>query len=367
MTAGVTGTVYEVKTPDRPPPAEWARAPAAAITAAARGASGVAVALRQGERWAVVTHGGTAHGGGVPVTADTSFEIGSVTKCLTALLLAEQVARGELAYGDPLARFLPSGALPRTPGGSITPLHLATHTSGLPRLPPGFLAAAAPRWFSNPYAGFSADDLLCSLARTRTHVRPGERVRYSNFGVGLLGELLVRAAPDRPGGRWGYGELLAARVLAPLGLRRTGCAAEGVGAVGYWHGRARPPWLIPGLAGAGAARSCARDLLTLLDALTDPAGAPGDGGLRAALADVTRPRLALGGGARRLGLVWNIRVRPGGDLYHHSGGTRGFSAFAGFCPTRRTAVVALANTGPAADGSFIQSAYSVLRALSTPS
>ncbi|AXG83037.1 class A beta-lactamase-related serine hydrolase [Streptomyces paludis] len=409
-----------MKSADHPPPPDWARGPAAAIAAAARGASGVAVALRQGDRWAIVTQGrtgfdgaanglseyggseyggsafggpaydGSAYGGGSgPVTADTRFEVGSVTKCLTALLLAEQVARGEMAYGDPLSRFLPYGLLPRTPGGAITPLHLATHTSGLPRLPRGLLAAAAPQWFSNPYAAFTTADVLSSLAGTRTRTRPGDRVRYSNFGVGLLGHLLTVAAHDRPGqggerrgarasredpgargelecGGRRYGELLAARVLEPLGLRHTGCAPNGPQATGHWHGRPRPSWRIPGLAGAGAVRSTARDLLALLDALLDPAAAPGSDELRAALADVVRPRLVLRGGAKRLALVWNIRVRPDGDIYHHSGGTRGFTSFAGFGPARRTAVVALANTGPAVDGAFIQSAYSALLALSRP-
>ncbi|MFE3600927.1 serine hydrolase domain-containing protein [Streptomyces sp. NPDC059142] len=338
-------------------PPVWARAPADALASAASGACAVVVALRRGEERAVVPYGTTVSGGDEPVTADTRFEIGSLTKCFTALLLAEQAARGEVAYGDPLTRFLPPGALPRQRGGPITLLHLATHTAGLPRLPPGLLAGAAPRWFSNPYAAFTTDDLLDSLARTRPHARPGERVRYSNFGVGLLGHLLTRAAPGGPG----YGELLAERVLAPLGLRRTGCDPGLPQATGYWHGRPRPSWLIPGLPGAGALRSSAPELLDLLDALArGPAGGAADGPLGAALAEAVRPRLALRGGTRRLGLVWNIRVRPDGAAYHHSGATRGFTAFAGFVPERRTAVVALANSTPALDQAFLQRAYTTL-------
>ncbi|MFE3826934.1 serine hydrolase domain-containing protein [Streptomyces sp. NPDC059092] len=341
---------------EREPPV-WARAPAAALASAASGACAVVVALRRGEERAVVPYGTTASGGGAPVTADTRFEIGSLTKCFTALLLAEQAARGEVAYGDPLARFLPPAVLPQQRGGPITPLHLATHTAGLPRLPPGLLAGAAAQWFSNPYAAFSTDDLLRSLARTRPHARPGERVRYSNFGVGLLGHLLTRAAPGGPG----YGELLAERVLDPLGLRRTGGDPDLPQATGYWHGRARPSWRIPGLPGAGALRSSAPDLLAFLDALAEgPARGTADGPLGTALAEAVRPRLALRGGTRRLALVWNIRVRPDGAVYHHSGGTRGFTAFAGFVPDRRTAVVALANTTPAVDQAFLQRAYTTL-------
>ncbi|MEV6421074.1 serine hydrolase domain-containing protein [Streptomyces sp. NPDC051662] len=364
--------LYVANSDGGPLPPDWARRPADAIRAAAPRTGAVAVALRHGDRRAVVTYGSTSHHGGIPVTADTRFEIGSLTKCFTALLLAEQVARGEVAYGDPLARFLPQDSLPRPRGGPITPLHLATHTSGLPRLPPGLLGSAAADWFSNPYAHFSTADLLRALARTRPHARPGERLRYSNFGVGLLGHLLTRAAGD---GRQGYGDLLAARVLGPLGLIRTSCGPDLPQATGYWHGRARPPWLIPGLAGAGAVRSSARDLLCLLDAMLDnapdvPSGCPPPvplpGSLRTALVDVVRPRLALRDGGKRLALIWNIRVRQDGDVYHHSGGTRGFSAFAGFSPRHRTALVALTNTSPGADQAFVQSAYHALLSLARP-
>ncbi|MGW2509137.1 serine hydrolase domain-containing protein [Streptomyces scopuliridis] len=372
-TTGAGGTAMYVENADGGPrPPDWAHRRADAIRATAPRIGAVAVALRHGDRRAVVTYGSTSHHGGIPVTADTRFEIGSLTKCFTALLLAEQVARGEVACGDPLARFLPPEALPRPRGGPITPLHLATHTSGLPRLPPGLLGSGAGDWLSNPYAHFSTADLLRALARTRPHTRPGERVRYSNFGVGLLGHLLTRAAP---GGRQEYGDLLAARVLGPLGLSRTSCGPGLPQATGYWHGRARPPWLIPGLAGAGAVRSSARDLLGLLDALLDtapdvPSGSapsvPAPASLRTALVDVVRPRLALRDGGKRLALVWNIRVRPDGDVYHHSGGTRGFSAFAGFSPRHRTALVALTNTSPAAGQAFIQSAYDALLTLARP-
>ncbi|QXE33369.1 beta-lactamase family protein [Streptomyces sp. GMY02] len=361
MTTGTAGTAQAAPADPRPAPPAWAHGPAAAIAGAARGATGVAVALRHGDRRAVLTYGSTARGGGSPVTAATRFETGSLSKCFTALLLAELAARGEVSYDDPLTRFLPKGTVPAPRGGPITLLHLATHTSGLPRLPPGLLAGAVPRWFTNPYAGFRTDDLLRALARTRLSAPPGERVRYSNFGVGLLGHLLARAVP----GRRGYGELLADRVLDPLGLYGTTCAPGAPQATGHLHGRPRPPWRIPGLAPAGVIRSTAGDLLTLLDALLDPPTGPGTAPmpLGTALADVVRPRLALPGGTRQLALVWNIRVRPDGDVYHHSGGTRGFTAFAGFCPYHRTAVAALANTGPTVGQRFIQSAYQALLSL----
>lgn len=346
----------------------WARETLAPLPSAARGATGVAVAARRGTERVFLTTGCTAREGGKPVDADTRFEIGSLSKAFTALLLAESVARGETAYGDPVARFLPPGGAPCS-AVPVTLLHLATHTSGLPRLPPGLLRSSVPRFFSNPYAAFTSEDLLRVTARARLRSRPGTRVAYSNFGAGLLGHLLARAS----GGD--YATLLAERVLGPLGLRHTDCGPGSQGppgrapgadaATGYRHGRARPPWEIPGLPGAGAVRAGAGDLLTLLEALLDPGTVPEQtpGTLRAALADAVRPRVALRGGAKQLALIWNISPRAGHAVYHHSGGTRGFTAFAGFSPGPGTALVALANSSPALSGRFIQGAYGALRAL----
>lgn len=160
-------------------------------------------AIRGGERTALARGGDTG----------TRFETGSVTKTFTALLLAELVARREVRYDDPVARYLPR----RAAAPPITLLHLATHTSGLPRLPPGLLTGSARRaWFTNPYAGYSSAELLTAFSRAEPRHRPGTRVRYSNFGAGLLGHALARAAggsdedPDA-----GYGALLTERVLTP--------------------------------------------------------------------------------------------------------------------------------------------------------
>ncbi len=343
----------------------WAADLLAELRDAAPGASAVVLAVRRGEERALLATGDSALRGGAPAGPDTRFEIGSLTKTFTALLLAEMVARGEVAHDDPISRFLPRGAAPHLRGSPITLLHLATHTSGLPRLPPGFLRAAVPTWFSNPYAGYSPEALRHALARTRPHAAPGTRVRYSNFGVGLLGDLLARAAHG-PGGS--YAPLLAARVLDPLGLARTSCLTDQPQATGYWHGRARPAWQMGAMPGAGACRSSARDLLTLLDGLLDPGTVPPGvpHTLRAALADVTVPRVALPRTGRRIALVWNVRPRADRDLYHHSGGTRGFTAFAGFSPQRRVCLAALANTNPALTGGFIQRAYTGLWTLARP-
>lgn len=318
------------------------------LLAVAPGGTGVAVAARHGEHRVLLVSGTTARRGPRPVEPDTRFEIGSLTKTFTALLLAEGAARGEVHYDDPVDRYLP----PATPRlrRPITLVQLATHSSGLPRVPPGLWRSAVPTWRTNPYRAFGPDDVLAALRRTRAE--PG-RVRYSNFGVGLLGMALSRAA-GLP-----FEDLLADRVLRPLGLTDTGCAAAPQ-ATGYLRGRPRPPWEIPGLLAAGALRCSARDMLSYLEAHLTPHATP----LPVALTEVARPRLAVPGEDFHLCLVWNLRHRPGHDLLFHCGGTRGFTAFAGFSPQAGTALVVLTNAGATVRGAAqAQRAYEVLRGL----
>ncbi|GAA2250936.1 hypothetical protein GCM10010232_43590 [Streptomyces amakusaensis] len=326
--------------------------------AADRRASTVISVYADGET-ATLCRGSTDRTGGVPVTDRTRFELGSVTKTFTALLFADMAARGEVSLEEPLSARVPRWALPRGPAGAgITLEHLATHTSGLPRLPPGLLRTAVPYWTTNPYQAYPAHRLLDSLARTRVRGRPGARVRYSNFGMGLLGHLLTSR------GTTGYGPLLEARVLRPLGLGDTSADPGEPQATGHWHGRPRPPFVIPALPGAGAVRSSARDLLRYLRCHIAPDSPSGPGiSLRGALYEVVRPRPRAPGGPE-LCLAWTRRALPGGDLYFHLGATRGFTTFIGFRQDPAVAVVALTNISPTLSCRFTQAGYDLLRAVS---
>ena len=336
----------------RPPamlrPSTAAPAPAdpllAALARTVPRGSAVALAAVSPDGEQLLCHGRTDGARGEPVTPDTGFELGSVSKTFTALLLADAVARGEVGFWDTVT----------VSGRPLTLLHLATHTSGLPRLPPGLRRSALPAWFSNPYAAYSTEDLDRALTRTRLRTAPGDRVRYSNYGIGLLGRALAEwTGADYPA-------LLASRIASPLGLTGTDC--EPGAAVGHFHGRPLPPWRIPALPGAGAVRSTARDLLRYLTVLLDPATAPSPE-LAAALRDVQRPRLVKPRSTDRICLVWNLRPTPDGEVLFHSGGTRGCTSFLAFCPQRGTALAALTNAGPRPDGRFIQTGYRLFRAL----
>jgi D-alanyl-D-alanine-carboxypeptidase/D-alanyl-D-alanine-endopeptidase len=303
-----------------------------------------------GER-AVAGAGRTWLPDGPAPDADTLFEIGSITKVFTALLLAEAVVRGELALDTPLREVLPQARVPSRDGVEITLEHLATHTSGLPSLPVSF--ATALRWQlfdrnSDPYAPVDRAAMLAALARSRLRRTPGTgRMAYSNFGAGLLGHALVAAA-----GSEDYGDLVRERICGPLGMADTvispGPAQAGREAEGHRRGGRRTErWTLTGLPGAGALRSTTTDVLTFLRAQLRPDDTP----LGPAITLTHAERRS--GGRTGIGLGW-IRIRSGDDvLLWHNGGTGGFRSFAGFDPGRGVGAVALANDVRSCDGTGI--------------
>lgn len=316
------------------------------IAAVSRAPAAVLAAIVGGET-AVACHGAPT------LDAHTVFELGSITKTFTALLLAEMVTRGEIGYDDPITAYLPSEARPRcVTDVPITLVQLATHTAGLPRLPPNLYRRALPVWWTNPYARYRLEDLYRATARIRIRHHQGTRVRYSNFGVGLLGQLLANAAAAD------YWELVFDRVCRPLGMADTRTGTGTLCATGYRRGRPVPAWEMGALAPAGTLRSSATDLLRYLQAHLYPEATP----LAAALRATQVPRVAAKG-KDRVCLVWNHRLSYYGDLLFHSGATRGFTAFLGFCPQAGTGIAALVNTTPTRRHNMIPTAYSVFKAL----
>jgi D-alanyl-D-alanine-carboxypeptidase/D-alanyl-D-alanine-endopeptidase len=246
--------------------------------------------------------------------------------------------------------------VPTFGGQQITLGDLASHTGGLPRDPKGTLG----RWLGdrhNPQAGLSFQQLYAGLARTRLRRRPGERVRYSNLGAGLLGEALAREA-DQP-----YEALVRQRICRPLGMPDTIITPTGEQtarlATGHSRrGRPVPPLRLPALAGAGGLRSTATDLLRFLGANLDPARSP----LASQLECTQQPRLRA---AKRMevGLGWLIARPPwaAGPVLWHNGGTSGFRSFVALARETNSAVVVLSNTARSVDRLGLR----LIKALST--
>lgn len=284
----------------------------------------------------VIAHGATGAVNGRPVDGETLFEIGSVTKALTSLLLADMVRRGEVKLDDPVAAHLPPGTVvPTRDGKAITLIDLATHTSGLPRLP-GNMAMKDPL---NPYADYTVAQLDAFL---RDYALPrdiGATYEYSNLGAGLLG----RALAYRAGGD--YETVLRKRVLTPLGMGNTAIALSPAQTARFSAGhtadfKPTPHWDFLSLPGAGALRSTADDLLKLTAAELGYVDTP----LKAAMADQLVPRRPAGRGGVQVALGWHVWPTPEGEIVTHNGGTMGFQSFVGFNRQTGLGVVVLSNT-----------------------
>ena len=274
------------------------------------------------------------------------FEIGSISKVFTGVLLADMVLRGEVSLEDPLSRHMP-GPRPGWRHREPTLLDLATHRSGLPNVPKGIgrreLAYSLGLSEKDPWAKVTEAEYQRLVTREAPRRAPGGRVRYSSLAVGLLGDALAARAGK------GYEELLDERVLEPLGMDATA-----VSVAPRWsarlleghsrRGRLRPP-IEDFMPAAGSLRSNADDMLRFLTAcLEPPAEPPGP-----ALALAQEPRARMGRGLA-IGLGWMISRRSRHPkLVWHNGGTWGFRSFAGFAPEHGTAAVLMSDTARGVD------------------
>ncbi|MFD8780857.1 serine hydrolase domain-containing protein [Kitasatospora sp. NPDC059599] len=299
--------------------------------------------------------GRTGPGGGTP-GPDTLFEIGSVTKVFTSLVLARLALDGTVRLDEPLAEVLADArdgrvVVPARGGQPITLRHLATHSAGLPRLPRGMLVRALLRPNDpDPYAHCTAEHVLDGLARTRLGTAPGRGFRYSNLGAGLLGLALAHRAGT------GYEELVTREVCEPLGLVDTlvRSGAERSGRLAHGHtqgGRPVPSWDMAALPGMGGLRSTAADLAILLRAQLAADREP-ESPLTPAimLTRETRHRVNPFAWMYLGWLGHRLHSQQGGHLQiWHNGGTGGFRSFVAFDPETQVGVVVLANTRRSVD------------------
>lgn len=296
---------------------------------------GVAAGAVSGPLTAVAGSGRAGDSGASP-DAGTIFEIGSVTKIFTALVLADAVVRGEVTLDQPVSSLIP-GAASHPGGRSITLLDLATHASGLARVPPGTWRASL-RHPSDPHAGVSRDALVAAVARAPR--RPPGRVRYSSFGFAVLGEALARATGEP------YERLVLERVCGPLGLTDTGFDHGGLPverlATGHSrHGRKLSRWTLAAMAAAGGLRSSARDLLRVVRAHLRPEESPLERQIRMVVQSRLRVRKS-----HEVGLAWFLLH---GKALWHNGGTRGFFSFVALEPGEGRGVAVLTNTTRSVD------------------
>jgi D-alanyl-D-alanine-carboxypeptidase/D-alanyl-D-alanine-endopeptidase len=303
-------------------PGSWFTADGVAAAAAAVDASGTVIAASPPD-----------------LPADGRFEIGSVTKTMTATVLASLAAGGTLGLDDPIGRWLSAG-----PHREITIRQLATHTSGLPAVAPNRQATHDNP--ANPWAGYTFERAEEGL-RLAT-VTPGNPWRYSNLGYQLLGLILQRASGTD------YPALVTERLLAPLAMTHTGVGQRGEGSLfpGHTADRLAPRWEHPW--GAGGVEATIADLARYARASLFPPDTP----LGAAIRLAQTPLLPRQDGSRQ-GLAWIVED---GKICWHTGGTGGFSACVMIDHGQGRAVAALLSYGgsPAYASRLKQAAQLVL-------
>lgn len=273
------------------------------------------------------------------VDENSIFEIGSITKTFTGILLANEVLKNEMKLDDPLQLYLPHGVLaPTRNGESIKLVHMANHTSSLPRMPSNF----NPSNPANPFADYSEKQLYDFLENYELPRDIGSQYEYSNYAMGLLGHIL--AAKNK----MTYEELLIATITKPLGLKHTGIALTSSMmknlAMGHSGEVEVENWDIPTLAGAGAIRSSAVDMLNYLAANMGIEKSS----LYAAM-QLAHQNSRIEGASPIVGLGWHTMVFDDLEIIWHNGGTGGYRTFAGFIKGGDKGVVVLSNSNTSVD------------------
>jgi D-alanyl-D-alanine-carboxypeptidase/D-alanyl-D-alanine-endopeptidase len=187
----------------------------------------------------------------------------------------------------------------------------------------------------NPYADYTAKQMYAFLNGHKLKRPPGE-YEYSNFAMGLLGHVLSLQRGTN------YETLLLERICAPLGMKDTRITLNE-----DQRKRLAPPysvalkqtenWDIPALAGAGAVRSTANDMIKFIEANLETGNTSLSNALR--FARVRRHTLKDG---LSMGLGWHL-ARDGVTLWHN-GGTGGYHGWLAISPDRKVGVVLLSNT-----------------------
>ncbi|MBW4498003.1 MAG: serine hydrolase [Scytonema hyalinum WJT4-NPBG1] len=297
---------------------------------------GIVVGLINPKGSRIVSYGNLNQTSSRQPDGDTVFEIGSISKVFTSLLLADMVERKELSLKDPISKFLPKSVkVPTTKDREITVQDLATHTSGLPKLPNNFES----KDIENPYADYTVEQLYSFLSNYQLTREIGAEYEYSNVGAGLLGHILsLKAGID-------YENLITTRICQPLKMdsTRIKLSPEMQARFATGHNQLGQPvknWDIPTLAGAGALRSTANDLLKFLAANLDFSKS----NLSPAIQRTHVVEHDTNSSDLKIGLGWHILKKYGKEIIWHNGGTGGYHSFIGFDKNKRLGVVVLSNS-----------------------
>lgn len=264
------------------------------------------------------------------ISEHSIFEIGSISKVFTTLLLMDQVDKGNMQLDDPIEQYLPC-EVPEKNGKKITLYHLATHTSGLPRLPKNLSF-----WnmdFSNPYKDYDKEDLYDFLNSYQLPRSPGQTYEYSNVGMGLLGHILTLYTGKT------YEQQIKEVICSKLKMQETQISLDPYKmdhiTCGHSGKKPAPNWDLSVLEGAGGIRSNVLDMVSFLRANIDKK----DGRLSDLLKKCHKEKFEIELNFS-IGLGWHISD----SIVWHNGGTGGFRSFIGFDSKTRKGVVIFTNS-----------------------
>jgi serine-type D-Ala-D-Ala carboxypeptidase/endopeptidase len=299
-------------------------------------APGIAVGIIDEHGSRVIACGKLKSDGNEKVDGNTIFEIGSITKVFTTLLLQDMVDHGEVKLDDPISKYLPASVqTPSRNGKQITLYHLATHTSGLPRLP-------FSMWYLalhpiDPYASFRVKDFYKFLSNYKLTNDIGTHFEYSNAGMSLLGHVLSLKAGTN------YEALVRQRICKPLGMESTWVVLspelkKRMAAAYDGSGNPVANWTPSDFPADGELRSSANDLLKFLAANLGYANST----LADQMREIQIPREKTDDPADSIGLGWMIKNDT--RMVWHNGGTSGYRSYIALDQLRRRGIVVLANS-----------------------
>jgi D-alanyl-D-alanine-carboxypeptidase/D-alanyl-D-alanine-endopeptidase len=269
-----------------------------------------------------------------PVDGGTIFEIGSISKTVTGILLHTLIAEKKVSLDDPANKFLPEGSrLPKVKDKEILIRHLVTHTSCLPRMPSNFY----PKDSADPYADYSENNLLALLPRITTgDCELGTSLTYSNLGAGIVGYILTKVSGKK------YSDLLNERIAKPLKTKSFGIdGPSDKWSQGYLtSGTPQSQWqFTDALVGAGGVDASADDMVKVLSFFMKPDQSP------LGKAVVASTSLQFSKGKDPFGTFWVRQTVGSNTVIWHNGMTGGYNAFIGWVEGTQNGAFVLLNNG----------------------
>lgn len=300
---------------------------------------GLSIAVYANKEVKYYNYGEVKRGTNQLPSGKTIYEIGSVSKTFTGILLAQAITDKKVNANDPVKKHLGEQYKNLAyKGKAVELVHLANHSSRTHRLP--FDLMNQPGYDPlNPYAHYTKDMVLKYVAAMPIDTFPGIKSEYSNLGMGLLGIILEDAYKKT------YEELITQYICQPLEMSDTKLVLNEEQrarfATGYNNsGGETPYWNLGGLPGAGGIRSTSEDMMKFL---------------KANLAE-TNPAFKLShystfnDGKDNIAMAWHLFItKKANELTWHNGRTAGFASFCGFIKSKDMGVVVLSNSGNPVD------------------